>query len=94
VFENKVLRRIFELKVEELTTGLKKLHNEELHNLHCSLNIIIVIKARRLKETYFGEMRNIYKTRTQKHEGNKSFGRPTYECKVNSNTLKPSGNYM
>jgi hypothetical protein len=34
VFENKVLRRIFGLKGEELTGGWKKLHEEELHNLY------------------------------------------------------------
>jgi hypothetical protein len=39
VFENKVLRRIFEPKREE-DGSLRKLHNDELHSLYSSLNII------------------------------------------------------
>jgi hypothetical protein len=45
VFENRVLRRIFGLKREELTGGWRKLHNEELHSLYCSPNIIRIIKS-------------------------------------------------
>jgi hypothetical protein len=44
VFENRVLRRIFGTKREELARSLKRLHNEELHNLYASPNIIRVIK--------------------------------------------------
>jgi hypothetical protein len=40
VFENRVLRRIFEPKRDEVTGGLRKLHNEVLHNLYYSRNII------------------------------------------------------
>jgi hypothetical protein len=43
VFENRVLRRIFGPKREELAGGWRRLHNEELHNLFASLNIIRVI---------------------------------------------------
>jgi hypothetical protein len=35
VFENRVLRRIFGPKRDEVTGGWRKLHNEELHNLNC-----------------------------------------------------------
>jgi hypothetical protein len=35
VFENRVLRRIFGLKRDEVIGGWRKLHNEELHNLYC-----------------------------------------------------------
>jgi hypothetical protein len=35
VFENRVLRRIFESKTDQVTGGWRKLHNEELHNLYC-----------------------------------------------------------
>jgi hypothetical protein len=38
VFENKVLRRIFGPKREEVTGGMRKLHNEELHNFYFSPN--------------------------------------------------------
>jgi hypothetical protein len=40
VFEKRVQRRIFEPKRDEVTGGWRKLHNEELHNLYSSPNII------------------------------------------------------
>jgi len=40
--KNKVLRRIFELKREEMIGGWRRLHNDELHNLYASPNIIRV----------------------------------------------------
>jgi hypothetical protein len=40
VFEDRVLRRIFGPKRDEVTGGWRKLHNEELHNLYSSPNII------------------------------------------------------
>jgi hypothetical protein len=40
VFENRVLRRIFRLKRDEVVGGWRKLHNEGLHNLYSSPNII------------------------------------------------------
>jgi hypothetical protein len=49
VFENRVLRRIFGPKRDEVTGGWRKLHNEELHNLYSSPNIIIMIKSRRMR---------------------------------------------
>jgi hypothetical protein len=49
VFENRVLRRIFGPKKEGVTGGWRKLHNEELHNLYSSQNIIRIIKSRRVK---------------------------------------------
>jgi len=44
VFENRVLRRIFGTKRDEVTGEWTKLHNEELSDLYCSPNIIRVIK--------------------------------------------------
>jgi len=49
VFENRVLRRIFGLKRDEVTGEWKKLHNEELNDLYCSPNIVRVIKSRRMR---------------------------------------------
>jgi hypothetical protein len=49
VFQNSMLRRIFGLKINEITGGWRKLHNEELHNLYSSSNIIRMIKSRRLR---------------------------------------------
>jgi hypothetical protein len=48
VFENRVLRRIFGPKRDEVTGDWRKLHNEELHNLYSSPSIIKMIKSRRM----------------------------------------------
>jgi len=48
VFENRVLRRIFGPKIDEVTGEWRKLHNKELNNLYCSPNIVRVIKSRRM----------------------------------------------
>jgi hypothetical protein len=48
VFGNRVLRRIFGPKRFEIRGGWRKLHNEELHNLYSSPNLIRKIKSRRL----------------------------------------------
>jgi hypothetical protein len=49
VLENKVLRRIFGPKRDEVTGEWRRLHNEELYALYSSPNIIRVIKSRRMR---------------------------------------------
>jgi hypothetical protein len=49
VFGNRVLRRIFGPKRDEVTGGRRKLHNVELHNLCSSPSIIRMIKSRRMR---------------------------------------------
>jgi hypothetical protein len=49
VFDNRVLRRIFGPKRDEVTGEWTKLHNEELNDLYCSPNIMRVIKSRRMR---------------------------------------------
>jgi hypothetical protein len=49
VFENRVLRRIFGPKTDEVTREWIKLHNEELNDLYSSPNIIWMIKSKRIK---------------------------------------------
>jgi hypothetical protein len=44
VFENRVLRRIFGPKRDEVTGEWRRLHKEELYDIYCSPNIIRVIK--------------------------------------------------
>jgi hypothetical protein len=46
MFENRVLRRIFGQKRDEVTGGWRKQHNEELHNVYSSPNIVRMIKSR------------------------------------------------
>jgi hypothetical protein len=48
-FKNRLLRRIFEPKREEVPGDWRRLHNEELLNLHPSRNIIRAIKSRRMR---------------------------------------------
>jgi hypothetical protein len=46
VFENRVLRKIFGPKRDDMIRDWRKLHNEELHNLYCLPSIISMIKSR------------------------------------------------
>jgi hypothetical protein len=45
----RVLRRIFGPKRKEVARGWRRLHNEELHNVHTSPNIVRVMKSRRMR---------------------------------------------
>jgi hypothetical protein len=80
VLENRVLRRIFGPKRDEVTGEWRKLHNEELHILYSSPNIIRQIKSRRMKwaghVARMGEERNVYKVLMGKPEGKRPLGRP------------------
>jgi hypothetical protein len=49
VFENRVLRRIFGPRRDEVTGGWRKLHNEKLRDLYSSPSIIRIIKSRRMR---------------------------------------------
>jgi hypothetical protein len=64
VFENRVLRRIFVPKRDEVTGEWKKLHIKELNCLYSSPSIVQVIKSRRMKwaghVVHMGEKRGIY----------------------------------
>jgi hypothetical protein len=64
VFENRVLRRIFGPKRDEVTGEWRKLHSEELHILYSSPNIVRQIKSRRMRwaghVACMGEERNAF----------------------------------
>ncbi|KAJ4448583.1 hypothetical protein ANN_10602 [Periplaneta americana] len=80
VFENKVLRKIFGAKRDEVTGEWRKLHNTELLALYTSPDIIRTIKSRRLRWTghvaRMGESRNAYRVLVGRPEGKRPLGRP------------------
>jgi hypothetical protein len=80
VFENRVLRRIFGPKRDEVTGEWRKLHDEELHNLYSSPDIIRQVKSRRMRwagnVARMGEERKVYKVLVGKPEGKRPLGRP------------------
>jgi hypothetical protein len=73
VFENKVPRRIFGPKRDEVTGGWRKLHNEELRDLYSSPSINSIIKSRTMRwvrhVARMGEKRNAYRLLVGKPEG-------------------------
>jgi hypothetical protein len=80
VFENRVLRRIFGPKRDEVTGEWRKLHNEELYDLYSSPSIIRIIKARRMRwaghVARMGEKKSAYRLLVGKPGGRRPLGRP------------------
>jgi hypothetical protein len=80
VFENRVLRRIFGPKRDEVMGERRKLHNGELHNLYSSPDTIRQIKSRRMRwaghVARMGEGKNVYRVLVGKPEGKRQLGRP------------------
>jgi len=80
VFENRVLRRVFGPKRNEVTEELRKLHNEELSDLYSLPNIVRVVKSRRMRwaghVAHMGEERGVYRVLVWKPEGKRPMGRP------------------
>jgi hypothetical protein len=78
VFENRVLRRIFGPKRDEVPGEWRRLHNKELYALYSSLDIIWVIKSRRLRwaghVARMRERRGAYRTLVGKREGKRPLG--------------------
>jgi hypothetical protein len=81
LFKNTVLRRTFWPKRKDVTGDWKKHHNEELHDLHSSPNIIRLMKARRMNWGGGGacgaywETRGAYIIFVGKHKGKRALGR-------------------
>jgi len=95
VFENRVLRRIFGPKRDEVTGERRKLHNEELNNLYCSPNIVRVIKLRRMRWAGYvarmGEGTGINRVLVGKPEGKRPLGRPRHRWEDNKTDLQEVG---
>ena len=80
VFENRVLRRVFGPKREEVTGEWRKLDNEELRDLYSLPNIVRVVKSRRMRwvghVARMGEGRGVHRVLVGKPEGKRPLGRP------------------
>jgi hypothetical protein len=84
VFEDRVLRRIFGAKREEVTGEWRKLHNEEFRDVHSSPSIIRIMKAMRMRQAghvaQMGEKRNAHRLLVGKLDGKRPPGRPRRRC--------------
>jgi hypothetical protein len=80
VFENRVLRRVFGPKRDEVTGEWEKLHNEVLNDLYSLPNIVRVVKLRRMRwaghVARMGEDRGVHRVLVGKPEEKKPLGRP------------------
>ena len=80
VYENRVLRRVFGPKRDEVTGEWRKLHNEELSDLYSLPNIVRVVKSRRMRwaghVARMGEGRGVHRVLVGKPEGKRPLGRP------------------
>jgi len=80
VFENRVLRKIFGPKSDEVKGEWRKPHNEELNDLYSSHNIVRVIKSRKIRRAghvaRMGEGRSVYRVLVGKPEGKRPLRRP------------------
>ena len=80
MFENRVLRRIFGPRRDEVTGEWRRLHNEELNDLYCSPNNVRVIKWRRMRwaghVARMSEERGAYRVLVGKPEERRPVGRP------------------
>ena len=80
MFENRVLRRVFGPKRDELTGEWRTLHNEELNDLFSLLSIVQVVKSRQMRwaghVARMGEDRGVHRVLVRKPEGKTPLGRP------------------
>jgi hypothetical protein len=87
VFENRVLRRIYGPKTDQVTEVWRRLHNKELYALYSSPDIIRVINTRRLRwaghAANMRERRGAYRVLVGKPEERRPLGRPRHRWEDN-----------
>jgi hypothetical protein len=87
VFENRVLRKIFGRKRDEVTREWRELHNEGINDLYSSPNIVWVIKSRRMRwarhVARMGERRGVHRVLVGNPEGKRPLGRSGRRCEDN-----------
>ena len=90
VFENRVLRRVFGPKRDEVTGEWRKLYNEELSDLYSLPNIVRVVKSRIMRleghVVRMGEGRGVHRVLVGKPEGKRPLGRPRPRWEYNIKT--------
>jgi len=102
VFENRVLRRVFGPKRDEVTGEWRKLLNEELRDFYSLPNIVRVVKSRRMKwighVARMGEERSVHRVLVGKPEGKRPLGRPRHRwednIKMNLREVGRGGDWM
>ena len=86
VFENRVLRRVFGPKRDQVTGEWRKLHNEELSDLYPLPNTVRVVKSRRMRwaghVARMGEGRGVHKVLVGKPEGKRPLGDPDADGRI------------
>ena len=87
MFENRVLRRVFEPKRDEVTGEWSKVHNEELSDLYPLPNFVRVVKSRRMRweghVAHMGQRRGVHRVLVGKPEGKRPLERPRYRWEDN-----------
>ena len=87
MFENRVLRRVFGPKRDEVTREWRKLHIEELRDLYSLPNIVRVVKSRRMRweghVARMGEGSGVHRVLVGKPEGRRPLGRPRHRWEDN-----------
>jgi len=97
MLENRVLRRVFGPKRDEVTGEWRKLRNEELSDLYSLPNIVQVVKSRRMRwvghVARMGEGRGVHRVLVGKPEGKRPLGRPRHrlEDDINMDLQKVGG---
>jgi len=102
VFENRVLRRVFGPKRDEVSGEWRKLYSEELRDLYSLPNIVRVVKSRRMRCAghvgRMGEGRGVHRVLVGKPERKRPLGRPSRRwednIKMDLREVKGGGDWM